>query len=428
MGWLVIAAGFIFLLSGTAIAYVIGASSVLTYLATDHARYLAILPQRIFSQIDVFALMAMPLFILTGDIMNRTGITKVLIDFSMALVGRLKGGLGHVNIMTSVFFAGISGSAVADSAALSNTLVPAMREKGYTAVYAGAITAASSIIGPIIPPSIILIIYGALMQTSVAALFIAGVIPGLLLATALFALNSYFAHRDDHPGGRADDIPPLMPSFLKAAPALSLPIIIVGGIVAGVMTPTEAAAVAVVTAMLVGNLYGGMSRQVVWDSFQSTARLTGAIFLILSAVATLGYIAGLLQWPQLLATLVGDAGLSGLEYLLVMNVVFLFAGMIMDIPVALSLLVPIMAPLALAQGVNPVHLGIVLCFNLCIGLITPPLGGCLIVVSTVSRVPYWQLARAILPFALVEVAVLALLVLVPELSLFLPRLAGLSVN
>jgi tripartite ATP-independent transporter DctM subunit len=428
MGWVVVGAALVFLISGTAIAYVIGAASILTYVLNDQARYLAIIPQRIFSQIDVFALMAMPLFILTGDIMNRSGITKVMIDFSMALVGSLKGGLGHVNIMTSVFFAGISGSAVADSAALSNTLVPAMQDKGYDKTYAAAITAASSIIGPIIPPSIILIVYGALMQTSVAALFIAGVLPGLLLAFALFAVNSFFAHRDDHPGGRGEVLPPLWPSFVKAAPALSLPLIIVGGIVVGLTTPTEAAAVAVVTATLVGRLYGGINFDVLWQAVQGTARLTGSIFVILSAVATLGYIAGLQQWPQMLADLVTGAGLSGLQYLLVMNVVFLIAGMIMDIPVALSLLVPIMAPLALSQGVDPTHLGIVLCFNLCIGLITPPLGGCLIITSTVTGVNYWKLARAVLPFAVVEVLVLIALVLVPEISLFLPRLAGLSVN
>jgi len=428
MGWLVLGAGFVFLISGTAIAYVIGASSILTYILNDQARYLAIIPKRIFAQIDVFALMAMPLFILTGDIMNRSGITRVMIDFSMALVGRMKGGLGHVNILTSVFFAGISGSAVADSAALSNTLVPAMVEKGYDKTYAAAITAASSIIGPIIPPSIILIVYGALMQTSVAALFIAGVIPGLLLAFSLFAVNFFFAHRDDHPGGKGEPVPPLWPSFVKAAPALTLPVIIVGGIVVGLTTPTEAAAVAVVTATLVGRLYGGVNLQVLWDAVQNTARLTGSIFMILSAVATLGYIAGLQQWPQALAELVLGAGLSGLQYLFVLNVVFLIAGMIMDIPVALSLLVPIMAPLALSQGVNPTHLGIVLCFNLCIGLITPPLGGCLIITSTVTGVNYWKLARAILPFALVEVVVLVLLVLFPEISLFLPRITGLTIN
>jgi tripartite ATP-independent transporter DctM subunit len=412
--------------SGAAIAYAIGAGSVLAYIATDRPQYLAILPQRIFAQLDVFALLAMPLFILTGEIMNRSGITRVLIDFSMALTGRLKGGLGHVNILTSVFFAGISGSAVADAAALSNTLVPAMRERGYTATYAGAVTAASSIIGPIIPPSIILIIYGALMQTSVAALFIAGIMPGLLLAVALFILNAYFAHRDGHPGGRDEDIPPLLPSLVKTLPALSLPVIIMAGIVFGLTTPTEASAVATLAAIAAGWIYGGVSLRMLRDAFQRAAMLTGAIFMILSAVAVLGYLAGLLGWPDYLASLVKDAGLSGIEYLLMINVIFLVAGMIFDIPVALTLLVPILAPAALAQGIDPVHLGIVLCFNLCIGLISPPLGGCLIVVSTVSKVGYWRLARAILPFVAVEIAVLIVLVFVPGIILFLPRLAGIA--
>lgn len=190
------------MLAGAAVAYAVGAATVLAFWASDNARYLAILPQRFFSQIDVFNLMAMPLFILTGEIMNKAGITRALIGLSMSLFGRLKGGLGYVNIMTSVFLSGISGSAVADAAALSNTLVPAMRENGYSARYAGAITAAASMIGPIIPPSIIMIFYAAMMQTSVAALFVAGIIPGLLLAAVLFLGNGYYAHRDNHPGGR----------------------------------------------------------------------------------------------------------------------------------------------------------------------------------------------------------------------------------
>ncbi|MCW5749840.1 MAG: TRAP transporter large permease [Alphaproteobacteria bacterium] len=423
--WLVAMAGLGFLALGTAVAYAVGAASVLAFIASDNMRYLAIIPQRIFSQIDVFALMAMPLFILAGEIMNRGGITRALIEFSMALLGRLKGGLGHVNILASVFFAGISGSAVADSAALGSTLVPAMRDKGYGATYAAAITAASSVIGPIIPPSIVMIFYGAIMQTSVAALFVGGILPGLALAAALFAMNAYFAHRHDHPGGRSGEIPPLSRSFLHALPSLSLPVIILGGIVFGVVTPTEAAALAVLAALLVGLHYGGLTRRGLVQGLERTAALTGSVFIILGAVACFGWLAGHEQLPQRLAGFVTELGLGQVEYLLIVNLIFLLAGMMLDVPVALALLVPLLGPPAITLGTDPVHLGIVLCLNLTIGLITPPLGGCLLVVSAVTRVEYWTLARAILPFALGEILVLLAIVLVPDISLFLPRLFGL---
>jgi len=426
MIWLAPLAALVLLFSGLALAYVIGAATVIAFLATDNGRYLAILPQKIFSQIDVFALMAMPLFILTGEIMNRAGVTKALIDFAMALVGRLRGGLGHVNIMTSVFFAGISGSAVADAAALSNTLVPAMRERGYSDTYAGAVTAASAIIGPIVPPSIILIFYGAIMETSVTALFMAGILPGLTLAGALFAVNAFYAWRDDHPRISRDEAPALVPALMVALPALSLPVIILGGIVFGWMTPTEAAAVAVFAALGAGAFYRGVRLTDITESLKRTAMLTGSIFVIITAVTTLGHLAALERIPEAIAGFVSEIGLGPLGFMLVMNLIFIAAGMVFDITVALALLVPLLAPVALAQGADPVHLGIIICFNLCIGLITPPLGGCLLIVSTVTRINYWRLARAILPFAIVELLVLALLVAVPEISLLIPHAMGLG--
>lgn len=426
MIWIAPALAVLLLLSGLALAYVIGAAAVIAFLATDNGRYLAILPQQIFSRIDVFALMAMPLFILAGEIMNRGGVTRTLIDLSMALVGRLRGGLGHVNIMTSVFFAGISGSAVADAAALSNTLVPAMRERGYTDNYAGAVTAASSIIGPIVPPSIILIFYGALMGTSVTALFLAGILPGLLLAAALFAVNAFFAWRDDHPRLTRAEAPPLIPTVLRALPALSLPLIIVGGIVFGLMTPTEAAAVAVFAALAASSFYEGLDRHGILAGLRRTATLSGSIFMIITAIAALGHLGALERLPEAVAATVTDLGLGPVEYMIAMNVLFLLAGMVLDVPVALALLVPLLAPVALAQGADPVHLGIVLCFNLCIGLVSPPLGGCLLVVSAVTKTNYWHLARAVLPFVVVEIGVLALLVAVPGISLWLPRAFGLA--
>ena len=419
-------AALLLLLSGLAIAYVIGGAAVLAFIASDNTRYLAILPQQIFSKIDVFALMSMPLFILAGELMNRGGITGALINLSMALVGRVRGGLGHVNILTSVFFAGISGSAVADAAALSNTLVPEMQRRGYTLTYASAVTAASSIIGPIVPPSIILIFYGALMGTSVTALFLAGILPGLLLAAALLVVNGIFAARQDHPRVEKADMPPFFPTLLNSLPAMALPAIILGGIVFGWMTPTEAAAVAVFAALGAGWFYAGLSGRAVLEALRRTAILSGSIFMIICAVSALGHLGALERVPEVISGLVTNLGLGPGAYMLVLNVIFLLAGMVLDIPVALALLVPLLAPVALAQGADPVHLGIVLCFNLCIGLVSPPMGGCLLVVSAVTGVNYWKLARAVLPFVLTQIVVLAVLVKFPAISLWLPRAFGLG--
>jgi tripartite ATP-independent transporter DctM subunit len=421
---LVMGIAILFLVAGTALAYVVGASAVLAFIASDNIRYLAVLPQRVFSQLDVFALMAMALFILAGEFMNRTGVTTYLVEFSMSLVGRFKGGLGHVNILTSVFFAGVSGSAVADAAALGNTLIPAMRKKGYSPAYSAAVTAASSIIGPIIPPSIILIFYGALMQVSVGGLFAAGLVPGLFLAVALMVLNTIFAHRHNHPGGRSDPLPPVLPSLVKAGPALIIPVIILGGIVFGVVTPTEAAGLAVVCALGAGLFYGGINRRNLIDGFLQAATLNGSIFIILTAAACFGWIASLEQWPQKIGSIVTESGLTGVGFLLAINAFFLLAGMFMDVPMALALLVPLFGPVAMNQGLNPIHFGIVVCLNLTIGMVTPPIGACLIVVSAISRRSYLEVARATLPFVCVEVIVLLIITVFPDICLFVPRLLG----
>lgn len=421
---------------GVAISYIAGSAAVLAFIASGYGNYLAIMPQRIFSQIDVFTFLSMPLFILAGELMTRGGVTRALIDLAMLMVGRLKGGLGYVNIAASVFLAGISGSAVADAAATTKTLVPAMVDRGYRADFAAALTAASCVIGPIIPPSIVMIFYGALMNVSVAAMFAGGIVPGLLMALFLFGYNFWAARRRDHPGGAGVELPPVWPTLVRAVPALLIPMVIVGGIVFGVVTPTEAAALAVAITVILVFVYRLMDRGTprealrhVWTegsrAVESAVMLTGSIFMILFAAAIFGYLVGIMQLPQLIAETVTALDLSAVGYLLIASLVMFAAGMVMDVTMALVLMVPVLIPAAIAAGADPVHVGVVSCLNLTLGLISPPFGGILMVVSAASRVPYLRLSLAVLPFLGVQVALLVLLILVPELTLALPRLVGL---
>lgn len=410
--------GAIFL--GVALAWALGATGILLYPATGYDTYLQALPRRIFSQMDVFALMAMPLFILVGELMNRLKVTDVLIRFSMLLVGKSKGGLGHVNIATSLFFAGVSGSAMADAAALSTTLVPSMREKGYSAEYAGAITAASSMIGPIIPPSIILIFYGAIMGVDVATLFAAAVVPGLLLALTLFLANAIFARIENHP--REDGRPPFVETVLRALPALLMPAIVIAGIVFGLVTPTEAGALAVVAVMAASFLLGTLTMTAVRDSFIQAAKLTGVIFSLLVSAAAINFLAALSGLPELVGEWASSLNLSLPGFVVLMLAVFLVCGMFLDTQVALVLVAPILAPAAYALGGDPVHLGIVICLTISLGLITPPIGGAILVVTSVTGTPYGRLMRATLPFVIVEFLLILFFALCPEVVMALPRL------
>lgn len=422
---------------GAALAHVFGAAGIAGFWLTGQERQLAALPQRLISQVDSFTFLAMPLFILAAEMMTRSGVTRALIDLATLAFRRMRGGLGHVNVATSVFFAGISGSAVADAAALSTTLVPTMEERGYSRRYAAAITAASAMIGPIIPPSIILIVYGAFMNVSVAALFAAGILPGLLLAAALIATNAVFAWRDGHPTGARADAPLGAAVLARGLPALMLPAIIVAGIVFGVVTPTESAVLAVLAAAGLAAVYlridaglagAELARRtlaVAGQALAATAILTGAIFAILFAAAVAGHLLAIQGAPAAVAAFAQSFGLGLWGSMLLLVVILLVAGMVIDITMALVLLVPVLAPAVVALGADPLHLGIVICFTLTLGLITPPLGGVLMVVATVARIPYASLAVAILPFVAVEVAVLACLVAFPEIVLVLPRALAL---
>ena len=384
-----------------------------------------IVPQRVFSQLDSFALTALPMFILAGEIMGRGGVTRSLIDFSLSLMGKIRGALGHVNVMTSVFFAGVSGAATADAAALGNTLVPAMRERGYKGDYAASITAASAIIGPIIPPSIILIMYGALMETDIAALFAAGIVPGLIMAAVLIASNAAFARSKGHPAGGPFNLKRLGETTRSALPALALPIVIVAGIVFGVTTPTEAGALAVVLALAAARAYGLLSRTLLVDSLRRTVRLVGSIFVLIAASSLISYLAAIMGASDELSNAVAGSGLAGRAYLFSVVASLLLVGMFTGVRLGLFLVVPLIVPEAIALGADPVHTGIVVCLALALGLITPPFGPVLLVTSAVTGVSYGQLVRGTIAFTLLHVGVLAVLAFLPGVSLWLPKAVGL---
>lgn len=413
---------------GAPIGFTLGITALLCLLRLDNPVLLKLIPQRFFAGIDSFPLMAMPFFMLAGDIMNQSGITERLVGFTNTLVGHLRGGLAHVNILASVFFAGITGSAVADTAALGSILIPAMSEAGYSTPFSAAVTAASSVIGPIIPPSIIMVLYGSIMGVSIAGLFAAGVVPGLLFGLALMIPAGIISKKRDYPiGDKRATLGEIWASFKESFLALIMPVLILGGILGGVFTPTEAAAVAVFYACLVGFfVFKTLKVQDLPRMLLHTSSVMGMIFLIMASASILGWLLASERIPELVSRLVLSISTNPHVVMLLINLFLLFVGMFMDIGAALVILAPILAPLAISVGVNPLHFGVIMTINLNIGLITPPLGACLFVACGISRLKLEDVVPDLWPFILAEVAILFLITYVPIIPMFLPKLLGFA--
>ncbi|MCE8035318.1 TRAP transporter large permease [Billgrantia tianxiuensis] len=400
-------------------------TAVVGFLFVDPAMIARMLPQQFFGGINVFSLMAIPLFILAGNLMNASGLTERLMGLARLLVGHLRGGLGHVNVVSSVFFAGVNGSAVADTSALGSLLVPAMQKEGYSRAFAAGLTAGSSLIGPIIPPSIFMILYASLTNTSVGDLFLAGVIPGLLLGVAFMGMNAWYAWRHGLPKrGGLPRLGELGLAALAALPALIAPFIIVAGIVLGFVTPTESGALTALYVALCGILLGGLRLGDFWSALLDTARLTSAIFLIMAASATISWLLSYAQVPAQFVSLLAPYIDNAVLILLLLSAITFVTGMFMEEVSALMLLTPIFAPVAMMAGIDPVHLGIVITLNITIALITPPMGACVFVAAAVSRIEIVALFRTIWPFVLTAIGVLLLLILFPQLTLWLPAAIG----
>jgi tripartite ATP-independent transporter DctM subunit len=397
-------------------------------LYTGDLSLLRVIPQQFFGGMDVFTLMAIPFFILTGILMNHAGLTDRLIDFSRLIVGSVRGGLGYVNVVGGIILAGVNGSAAADASALGSILIPAMEKEGFPGAYAAGLTAGSSLIGPIIPPSIFMIIYSSMTNTSIGGMFAAGVVPGIVLGAAFMALNWIYVRRYDIPPTDIDAVRSQKWSILRRSfLALLAPVIIIGGIVTGIVTPTESGALAVTYCVLCGIFVTRrLSPRALWEALYETVRLSSAIFLIMGAAAVVGW---LLKWErvtQQFGQIVTEMGLLAHPWTLMvfLSCIIFPIGMFMEEVADLTLLTPVFAPLAAKAGIDPLHFGIVMTLNVTIALITPPVGACNYIVAAVGRVPLGDLFRAIWPFILTAMLVLFCVVTFPFLTVTLPRAMG----
>ncbi|TCT42825.1 TRAP transporter large permease [Martelella mediterranea] len=416
----------VFLFLGLPILFALIAAPALLLWFNGQERDIVLLYRNIYNGMDSFPLMAVPFFMLAGELMNRAGITERLVEFSQAIIGHFRAGLAHVNVFSSMLFAGLSGSAVADVSALGAMMIPAMEKQGYSRRFAAAITAASAIIGPIIPPSGIMIIYAYVMGESVAALFLAGIVPGVLIGVSLMVLVRLMADREGLPlATPRSDWKTRRQASLRAFWPLLTPVIILGGILGGVFTPTEASAIAVGYAFFIGFfVLRTLSVRDVPAILTRAALSSSVVLLLVGAAMAFKTVASLAHTPEMLAGFMLGLTDNPLLLLLLINVLLLVVGMFLDAGPAIIILGPILGPIFLDMGVDPVHFAIIMAVNLTVGLLTPPMGLVLFVTSSVSRLSVESVARAVLPFLAVEVAVIFLITYVPAISLTLPRMFG----
>jgi tripartite ATP-independent transporter DctM subunit len=419
--WLFIA----LLALGTPVVFALLIGPGLSLVMDDQRQFFATLLSRFYNGVDSFPLLAVPFFILAGELMNSGGITRSIVNFSQSLIGHVRGGLAQVNILSSMLFAGISGSAVADASAIGKMLVPAMEQNGYKRSFAAAVTAAAAVIGPIIPPSGIMVLYGFVMNVSIGALFAAGVVPGIMIGLGLMLTTRILATRYDLPvASRRATWRERGQAFRKAALALVMPVILLGGMLSGYFTATEAAAVAAGYAIIVAPFvlrtvdFAEMRR-----IFVATAMQSGVILMLVGAAVTFAWLVTVSGMAEGIASAMLRISDDPTVLLFLVNVLLLLIGMFLDAGPAI--LIPVLAPIFVEMGVHPVHFALVMCVNLTLGLATPPMGLVLFVTSSVAGVRVESIVRAMLPFLAVEIAVLMLITFIPSLTLALPRWLGL---
>jgi tripartite ATP-independent transporter DctM subunit len=412
------------LLAGLPIALALGVGAMIHLYLSGHGALILAFPQRMLAGVDIFVLLTIPLFLLAGGLMNIGGITDRIIDFARAMVGHRRGGLSSVTVLSSMFFAGISGSATAEASAIGTLLIPAMTRQGIPAPYAASLVGVSALIGPIIPPSIPLIVFGVLSGVSIGQLFIAGVVPGLLMTLGFLLYAAWYAKRQGFPLVPKASWPERWQATRRTLPALMLPVIIIVGIKAGIFTTTESAVVAVVYALIIGFLYRNLTIRRVWETLAATTIVTSALLFIVAMASIVAFVFTIEQIPGEVAKYLLSLTDNTFLILLMLNVCLLILGMFLEPITIMILTMPILLQIMKLTGMDPVQFGLMVVLNVVIGMATPPVGICLFIVCAIARASLVEVSRAAMPLIAIAIAVLAIVALVPPVTLFLPHAFG----
>lgn len=415
---------FVLLLINMPIAFALGIATAVTLLS-DPVLPINSIVTRAFVGVDSFTLLAIPFFIIAGELMNACGITERIVAFARSLVGHIRGGLAHVSIVSSMFFAGISGSATADASALGSMIIPAMKKNGFDADYAVAVNASSSAIGPIIPPSIMMVIYGSIANVSIASLFLAGFVPGVAMGLGLMGVAYYIAKKRGYPAPPRSELPPILSSLKEAALALLMPIIILGGIFSGVFTATEAGVVAVAYAAIVGTfVYKTLTFKLVMELLVNAAVTTAAAMFLIAMATSFAW---LLAWAgfgaAVLEVLGGISSNPTIALLLIVLFILILGLFIEGIPI-LIIFTPVLLPVILGLGINPIFFGVIMVMSVVIGSVTPPVGILTYISCSIGGITISQAIRGLVPFCAVLIAVLFLCAVFPQIVMTVPTLFG----
>ncbi|HEX6141467.1 MAG TPA: TRAP transporter large permease [Geminicoccaceae bacterium] len=413
------------LLMGMPIAVVMVLSGLAGAASIGGLAYLEIIADRMYSGVAGYVLISVPYFIFTAELMNHAGLTERLVRFNNALFGRVRGALSHVNITVSVFFAGLTGAAITDTVALGKILIPAMKKQGYDADYSAAVTACSSIIGPIIPPSIVMVVYASILRdVSVLDLFAAGIVPGLLMAVALLVASAYISWRRGYPRQETPfSFRSLLWTFLPTIPALLVPVIILGGILSGATTVTEASAFGAVYALAVGLLgYRTLTPRKILDALITTVRFSGVVFFLLAASTVLGWFVTRSGIAREAAAFIANVSDFWILQILAVDLLIILLGTVLDVLPAMVVSAPVLVPAMVQLGFDPLHFAIVMILTLNVANITPPVGMTLMTAAKIADVPYERAIRQSAPFFASHMVVIVLISLVPGIALWLPDL------